>query len=81
VLFFASTLGGIAVLGSNLYVTDELNDRVSEYTTSGDVVNLNVITGLGTPHGIVVVPEPSTLILAALGGLALLAWRWRRSAC
>ncbi len=27
---------------------------------------------------IVVVPEPSTLALAALGGLALLAWRWRR---
>ena len=27
---------------------------------------------------IVVVPEPSTLALAALGGLALLAWRQRR---
>ncbi len=58
------------------------------FTTAGQVISISGATGAGTLqfnetgiNGIVVgasssaIPEPSTLVLAALGGLALLAWR------
>jgi PEP-CTERM motif len=42
-------------------------------------VNASLVTGLNYPEGIVVVvPEPSTLALAAVGFAALVAWRWRQ---
>jgi hypothetical protein len=52
---------------------------VGEYNLDGSSVNPRLITGLITPNGLAVLPtpEPSTLVLAALGGLALLAWRRR----
>ena len=45
---------GIAVSGSNVYVTDASNGTVGEYTTSGTTINANLVTGLGSPQGIVV---------------------------
>jgi hypothetical protein len=35
--------------------------------------------GMGMAFALHAAPEPSTFALAAFGGLALLAWRWRRS--
>jgi hypothetical protein len=49
---------GIAVSGSDLYVTDfgttTTQGFVGKYTTSGDVVNTSLITGLKGPFGIAV---------------------------
>ncbi len=47
---------------------------------------INPLTGLGAPvgpvghltTGLASVPEPSSLILAALGLIGFAAWRWRR---
>jgi len=45
---------GIAVSGSNLFVTNFLGNTIGEYTTSGATVNASLITGLNDPAGIVV---------------------------
>jgi hypothetical protein len=46
---------------------------VGEYTTSGDVLNASLISGLDVPESlVVVVPEPSSVSLVVLG-LALFA--------
>ena len=60
------------------------------YTSSGQLISINEATGAGTfvadvtdLDGVIVgvsssaLPEPSTFLLAALGGLALLAYRRR----
>lgn len=39
---------GIAVLGSDLFVTNQATGTIGEYTTSGATVNANLISGLGT---------------------------------
>jgi len=69
---------GIAVYGGNLFVTNE-SGTIGEYTTSGSTVNASLVSGLDTPVGIAVVPEPSSLILAAFGFAGLAAWAWRRT--
>ena len=45
---------GIAVSGSNLFVTDVSKVTVGEYTTSGGTLNASLISGLSTPEGIAV---------------------------
>ena len=55
------------------------NDTIGEYTTSGATVNAALVSGLDNPYGIaVVVPEPTTLVLAGLSGLSLLLFRRQR---
>jgi len=45
---------GIAISGSDIFVTDENNGTVGEYTLSGTPVNSSLITGLYNPQGIAV---------------------------
>ena len=73
---------GIAVSGSNLFVTNQNSGTVGEYTTSGDTVNPALISGLSFPSGIAVVPtvpEPGSLSLTLFGlvlaGLGFGGWR------
>jgi hypothetical protein len=68
-------IGGIAVDGANLFVTDNPGGRIAEYTTSGALVNASLISGLALPTDIAIaptaVPEPGTLILLGTILLAL----------
>jgi hypothetical protein len=64
----------------NLFVSGadaSVPSPVGEYTTSGTVINASLITGLYSPCGVAIeqTPEPVTLSLLALGGLALLKRR------
>src|ERR1700722_10247188 len=45
---------GIAVSGSDLFVTNFENNTMGEFTTSGATVNASLITGLDEPEGIAV---------------------------
>ena len=59
------------------FFTSYFGNKVSEYTTSGSVVNASLITGLSNPLGIAIAadaPEPGTLALLGLG-LAVFAIR------
>ena len=76
---------GIAVSGSNLYVTEPYSYRIGEYTMSGAAVNRSLVSGLtGNPWHIAVqdVPEPSSLALLfsllAVGSFLLIGYAWRR---
>jgi hypothetical protein len=76
---------GIAVSGSNLFVLNEGDGTIGEYTTSGEVVNAHLVSGLSSPYGIAVtadVPEPSSLALLfsflAVGVLGLPGYAWRQ---
>jgi len=70
---------GVAYFGGNLFTTNTpfgTIGAVGEYNaTTGATVNAALISGLGVPEGIVVVatPEPSTWLMLANGGAALLA--------
>jgi hypothetical protein len=68
--------GGIAVSGSDLFVTVDLGNTIGEYTTDGDTVNPALISGLSFPVGIAIVPtvtpEPSSFLLLVSGGLAMM---------
>ena len=67
----------IEVLGNDLFVSENSANRVGRYNaTTGEPINPNFITGLSGPAGLaIMVPEPGTLGLALLGGLALLRRR------
>jgi glucose/arabinose dehydrogenase len=45
---------GIAVSGSNLFVTNSAGGTIGEYTTSGATVNASLIAGLNHPFGIAI---------------------------
>jgi uncharacterized delta-60 repeat protein len=45
---------GVAVVGSNLYVTDYANGTVGQYTTAGTPINATLISGLDHPEGLAV---------------------------
>jgi hypothetical protein len=61
----------------HLFVTWTPTGTVGEYTTSGETVNDSLISGLAAPTGIVVIPEPSCEVLAAIGVLCLFPIKWR----
>lgn len=77
-------ISGIAVSGSNLFITTSVDANgdidsgsVGEYTISGAPVNASLISGLDDPSGIAVVPEPSKWALVAGGLGTLLLFRRR----
>ena|ERR1017187_6403063 len=57
---------GIAVSGSDLFVSNLNNNTIGEYTTSGATVNASLISGLNHPHGIAV--DGSDLFVTSNGG-------------
>ena len=66
---------GIAVFGGHLFVANQGNNTIGEYTTAGATVNAALISsGFFSPYGIAVVPEPSTIALGILGCLSLIAF-------
>jgi hypothetical protein len=75
---------GIAVSGSDLFVTNVFGNTIDEYTTDGATVNPALISGLSAPFGIAIVPtvapEPSSFLLLVSGGLAMMMIRIIRSA-
>jgi len=81
-------VNGITVAGSDLFVTNAIDPAqdfpasnfVAEYTTSGDLVNASLISGLSYPAGIaVIVPEPATPPLLLLAGFGMMLFRMRRT--
>lgn len=74
-LTFLTTVS--SACGGQIYVTNA-NGTIGEYTTSGTTVNASLITGLDFPGNIVVVPEPSSIVLATFGLAGLGTYRWRR---
>jgi hypothetical protein len=69
--------GAIAVFGGNLFVSNLGAGTIGEYNaTTGAIVNAALVSTAA--FGIAVVPEPSSLLLAALGFAGLAAWGWRR---
>ena len=56
-----------------IFVGNDGNNTIGEYTTAGAVVNAALISGLNVPYGIAIasgpspVPEPGTLALLAVG--------------
>jgi len=74
---------GMAVSGTNLYVSNWLTGTVSEYSTvTGNVINANFITGLTAPYGLVVatVPEPASGEMLIVGVLGLMVVGWSKKA-
>jgi len=43
-------LTGIAVSGSNIFITDRYHGTIGEYTTSGATVNADLVSGLNQPY-------------------------------
>jgi probable HAF family extracellular repeat protein len=68
---------GIAVLGDRLFVESSYFGTVGVYNLDGTPVNKALISGLGTPIGIAVVPEPTPALLVLLP-LAVASLRRRR---
>ncbi len=72
-----ANLASLAVYGGDLYTTSLIGTgTIGEYTTSGATVNAALVA-LPFPWGIVVVPEPATWTLLAIGAVALLACQVR----
>ena len=74
--------GGLALSGSDLFVTNSGLGTIGEYTTSGGTVNAFLVSGLNHPYGIAITlsptPEPGTLALVGCGAAALVSYRWRK---
>jgi WD40 repeat protein len=76
-------ISGIAASGGNLFVATGTLDgnAVVEYDTSGAIVNGAVVSTPDFPGPLalaIVAPEPSTLMMLAIGGAGLLAYGTRR---
>ena len=76
---FGSSDYGFVVVGPDIFVTSNSNESITEYNTSGATLNTHLVTGVYYPAGIVYVPEPGVLSLAALGGAVLMLRRRGRS--
>jgi hypothetical protein len=48
-------------LGPDLFINNQGSGTVSEFSTSGAVVNASLVSGLNEPYEIAVVPEPSVV--------------------
>jgi hypothetical protein len=61
-------------------MVNSVSGTVSEYTTSGALLNSSLITGLGDTGYIALgpVPEPSSGLLAGLSAVAFWLWRPRK---
>jgi hypothetical protein len=77
-------LNGMTIVGSDIYVTNAITpfepagNTVGEYTTSGGTVNSTLISGLQYPAGLaIIVPEPVSVAMLALGGAACFMRRRR----
>lgn len=60
----------MTISGNDLFIV-YLTGGVSEYTTSGTLINSSVATGLPDPMSVLIIPEPSS---AALGIFGLAFW-------
>jgi hypothetical protein len=71
----------IAAFDGDLFVADSENlgtdGTIGEYTESCAVVDASLVTGLNQVSAIGVVPEPSSAVLLAIGGVSLLSRRRR----
>lgn len=75
---------GLAVdSGGNVYVASQEYGTISEYSSTGSLINASFASGFVQPDYIAFppspVPEPATLSLLALGSTALLARRRQRT--
>ena len=83
-VFISGFYGGMAFgpHDGNLYITDYSGNRIRKYDgITGLLIDLNFATGIDANPTFLtfyVIPEPSTLVLLALGGLSLLACRRRK---
>lgn len=72
--FLLSAAAGLWALPSpvwaQVFVANNGNSTIGEYTTSGAALNTSLITGLSSPEGLAVIPEPAAWPL--LAGLAAL---------
>jgi DNA-binding beta-propeller fold protein YncE len=63
----------LAALNGRLFILDAYTNSVGEYdATTGNMINSALVTGLLNSVGIAVVPEPSSIVLCSVAGLAIL---------
>jgi hypothetical protein len=70
---------GIALSGNSLYLTDSSYGTIGQYGLDGSVINAALISNLNAPTGIIVIPEPSSGVLAGIIGFGWLLRRTPRS--
>ena len=78
-LLAVTTLWALPAAGANLWVANIGSATIGEYNaTTGATVNVALVSGLNQPHGIAVVPEPSTWVLLTIGAVSLAVAAVRR---